>query len=186
MVAPGTDAEAELEAFRQRWRQEVSARNKPSSHTSPGAHQRPESFSNSKASSSKQTSAPSRGYAPIDYSDEIEPRAYHDLPNKEESLQLETEGPLNRSDTVEEPVSALEHYERAVERESQGQLGDSVRHYRKAFKVCWKLTTRMKETLTAMYTCSWTRISMRSTRRNISRRRTLPKRKRQHNRCPQP
>ncbi len=32
--------------------------------------------------------------------------------------------------------SALEHYERAVEKESQGSLGDSVNLYRKAFKVC--------------------------------------------------
>jgi hypothetical protein len=29
----------------------------------------------------------------------------------------------------------LEHYERAVERETQGNLGESMRHYRIAFKV---------------------------------------------------
>jgi F-box protein 9 len=34
-----------------------------------------------------------------------------------------------------EPRSALEHYEKAVERESQGSLGDSLNLYRKAFKV---------------------------------------------------
>lgn len=34
-----------------------------------------------------------------------------------------------------EPESALEHYEKAVERETQGQLGDSLDLYRKAFKV---------------------------------------------------
>ena len=32
--------------------------------------------------------------------------------------------------------SALEHYERAVEKESLGSLGESVDLYRKAFKVC--------------------------------------------------
>lgn len=35
-----------------------------------------------------------------------------------------------------EPRSALEHYERAVEKECLGSLGDSVNLYRKAFKVC--------------------------------------------------
>ncbi|ERT02133.1 F-box protein 9 [Sporothrix schenckii 1099-18] len=34
-----------------------------------------------------------------------------------------------------EPESALEHYERAVEKEALGSLGDSLRHYRTAFRM---------------------------------------------------
>jgi len=34
-----------------------------------------------------------------------------------------------------EPVSALDHYEKAVEREVAGKLGDSLNLYRKAFRV---------------------------------------------------
>lgn len=34
------------------------------------------------------------------------------------------------------PESALEHYERAVEKETQGSLGESLSLYRKAFRVC--------------------------------------------------
>jgi F-box protein 9 len=34
-----------------------------------------------------------------------------------------------------EPVSALDHYEKAVEREAAGKLGDSLSLYRKAFRV---------------------------------------------------
>ncbi|KAF2857635.1 hypothetical protein K470DRAFT_193489, partial [Piedraia hortae CBS 480.64] len=34
-----------------------------------------------------------------------------------------------------EPSSALEHYERAVEKESVGQLGESIHHYRAAFRL---------------------------------------------------
>lgn len=33
------------------------------------------------------------------------------------------------------PGSALEHYERAAEKESEGKLGESLRLYRKAFRV---------------------------------------------------
>ena len=33
------------------------------------------------------------------------------------------------------PVSALDHYEKAVEREAAGNLGDSLHLYRKAFRV---------------------------------------------------
>lgn len=36
---------------------------------------------------------------------------------------------------AKEPESALEHYERAVEKERQGNLGDSLSHYRKAFRL---------------------------------------------------
>lgn len=35
----------------------------------------------------------------------------------------------------DEPTTALEHYERAVEKEGQGKLGDSLTHYRRAFKL---------------------------------------------------
>jgi F-box protein 9 len=38
-----------------------------------------------------------------------------------------------------EPVTALEHYEKAVEREAAGNLGDSLRLYRKAFRVRCRL-----------------------------------------------
>ncbi|KAK9652699.1 hypothetical protein HCH54_002647 [Aspergillus fumigatus] len=34
-----------------------------------------------------------------------------------------------------EPRSALEHFERAVEKEAQGNLGDSLHHYRKAYRL---------------------------------------------------
>ena len=37
--------------------------------------------------------------------------------------------------STKEPRSALEHYERAVEKESQGNLGDSLSHYRQAYRL---------------------------------------------------
>ena len=38
---------------------------------------------------------------------------------------------------VAEPTSALEHFERAVEKEAEGNLGDSLSHYRKAYRVSY-------------------------------------------------
>ena len=43
-----------------------------------------------------------------------------------------------------EPKSALEHFERAVERESQGNLGDSLSHYRKAYRLDAKVDQTYK------------------------------------------
>ncbi|CAK7220759.1 hypothetical protein SCUCBS95973_004271 [Sporothrix curviconia] len=43
---------------------------------------------------------------------------------------------LVETDTAKrEPKSALEHYEKAVEKEAMGSLGDSLKHYRTAFRM---------------------------------------------------
>ncbi|KAK0289061.1 hypothetical protein LTR35_000436 [Friedmanniomyces endolithicus] len=134
-TAPET--EAELEAFRQRWRDEVSARNKR-----PNLAERP---SHVVLAEQRRKPAPTLPSAPeastarrkdaTDYSEEIESRVYHDLPDKEEQLRLGAEGQAHDRDVAKEPSSALEHYEHAVERENIGLLGDSISHYRKAFKL---------------------------------------------------
>lgn len=132
-AAPET--EAELEAFRQQWREEVSARNKQSK----AGPSRPNPVETTK---SRQTqAAPSQAVASGSalrndrFHEEIAPQAYHDLPDKEEQLRLGEEGQELSRNIVAEPTSALEHYERAVEKETQGHLSESMKHYRKAFKV---------------------------------------------------
>lgn len=129
---PAPETEAELEAFRQRWREEVEARNRKATPATKKAYERIE----------RQRGAPPPAHATAvvpsssrTYNEEIEPKAYHDLPNKEEQLVLGKDGQDHDRDIYKEPSSALEHYERAVEKETQGNLGESVRHYRKAFKV---------------------------------------------------
>lgn len=131
MDPSSSNTEAELERFREQWVQEVNERNR-----TPGIR----SSQTTKAHNRKDT-APSQATAnrlreARDYSEDIEPRAYHDLPDKEEQLKLGEEGQNYDRDVNKEPSTALEHYERAVDKETTGQLGDSLRHYRTAFKVC--------------------------------------------------
>ncbi|KAI7362093.1 hypothetical protein KC354_g7564 [Hortaea werneckii] len=138
-------AEAELEAFRQRWREEVQARNRqPAPHPQPQSSQsQPERREQRKTHHVAQPasvvapgpSSSARRREVIDYSEEVEPKTYHDLPDKEEQLKLGTEGQDRDRRHAQEPTSALEHYERAVEKETQGHLGDSIQHYRRAFKL---------------------------------------------------
>lgn len=125
------NTEAELERFRQQWRQEVSQRNRiadaqPAETTK--SHKRKETAPPVPASAAKPREVK-------DYSEDVEPRAYHDLPDKEERLKLGESGQKVDRDVNKEPKTALEHYERAVDKETTGQLGDSLRHYRTAFKV---------------------------------------------------
>ena len=132
------EPEVELEAFRRRWREEVTARNQSPIVSSAklqrkhGEQQRRESTAAVAPISGPSTA---RRKDLNDFSEELEPKAYHDLPDKDEDLRLGTEGQNHDRSLYKEPSSALEHYERAVERESQGNLGSSMQHYRKAFKV---------------------------------------------------
>lgn len=131
------ESQVELEQFRRQWQEEVTRRNRQIAKTSstPSTSSRPD-----RPKLPAPAPAPSSTYRThpketIDLNDDNEndpQHAYHDLPDKEDHLRLDA---ADRSPLKVEPKSALEHYERAVERESDGSLGDSLKHYRKAFKV---------------------------------------------------
>lgn len=139
-----TNAESELDSFRQRWKEEVSARakgNAPASASAVPAR-------TAGPSASKPAHAP-KGQAPdvashsharqrsIEEKDEIVPFAHQDLGEKQHGRRLDETSAQTAAiaSASKEPKTALDHYEKAVERETQGNLGDSVMLYRKAFKV---------------------------------------------------
>jgi hypothetical protein len=117
----------ELETFRQQWRAEVSARAQADGN---------------KASRSSKTSrkpppitslSSSTPLKPVkEDEDHVEPQGFSGLDGAS-NLEQNAEGSQTRDG--KEPQSALEHYEKAVERETQGSLGDSLALYRKAFRV---------------------------------------------------
>lgn len=133
---PPRETEEELESFRQQWRAEVSARSRRPQNSRAG-EQTNNAATTSLLKDNKPAPKPAaRNINVHEGAEEIEPRAYHDLPDKESELQLGAgEHGLVRGSSTQEPRSALEHYEKAVEKESQGILGDSVKLYRKAFRV---------------------------------------------------
>ncbi|KAF1938956.1 hypothetical protein EJ02DRAFT_382688 [Clathrospora elynae] len=94
-----TNTEAELESFRQKWREEVA-----------------------RAKAKRPVSAES---------------ANQDLCEKQHGRRLDETSTQTAAAlaATREASSALEHYEKAVEKESQGSMGDSVNLYRKAFKL---------------------------------------------------
>lgn len=135
--APKPETEAELEAFRARWREEVARKSKKPGEASSNPQSRPSKPPQRRNVPPAPSSAgPSLAKQPdTNDHDDFVPRPYHDLPDKEESLKLGQDGQPNERYVTKEPTSALEHYERAVEKETQGNLQLSMQHYRKAFKV---------------------------------------------------
>ena len=134
----------ELEDFRRQWQEEVSSRSKRAST-------RPNVSPRTKHAQVKPTTdiVSSESYLPTrtpDLHNRI--RRNQTLRDNEEHTHREPEaaddsqkfyaresGFQNESTSSQEPQSALEHYEKAEERESQGKLGDSVNLYRKAFRL---------------------------------------------------
>lgn len=138
-----------LEQFRQQWQQEVQNR----------AQQR-------------QTPRPSHGRTNSETEQRVRPErpinrppTRHPLADKpkEDNFAPESSSQGNAIEKLEhlklvdadedefsklgrdEPETALEHYERAVEKEGQGKLGDSLSHYRKAFKLDERVDQTYKE-----------------------------------------
>lgn len=134
------EANAELETFRKQWQEEVSARAKASSSNNKSA-----TLSDSPdQESDKKASYPPRVHSNLrertkneERADGPEPAAYYDIDERDtrQPLGEGTEGIRHDREAKGEPSSALEHYEQAVERESQGSLGDSLKLYRKAYRV---------------------------------------------------
>ncbi|QDS71477.1 hypothetical protein FKW77_004294 [Venturia effusa] len=127
------DAERELERFRQQWREEVHAKTKPKESTP----NRPQAPSSKPAEPKKnRPPLPSKNHskAPQDEGDASESFTHHDLPRKQTGRKT-GDAEYGVAQIPKEPTTALDHYEKAVEREGQGSLGDSVALYRKAFRM---------------------------------------------------
>jgi F-box protein 9 len=125
--------EAELESFRQKWREEVSAKAKGKA-PAPAVPAKTSHASSSKSHFSKTNAPEGPSHARQQSVEEVDGLAsvYPHLGEKQHGRRLDETSPPPVS---REPNSALEHYEKAVEKEDQGSLGDSVSLYRKAFKV---------------------------------------------------
>ena len=126
------ESNTELESFRQKWKEEVLARTKADGRKASSA----EPF----ISSRRPQPSPRLGRdKALNHSEDdnefVTPQASHSLAGPSSVPGDELEGDFISKRTSEEPQSALEHYEKAVEREVQGSLGDSLNLYRKAFKV---------------------------------------------------
>ena len=124
-------ANSELESFRQQWQEEVLRRGngQPSktrpTHIRTGSKESVSKLHPVALSSSKLHANQDEGdYGTYDL-DDIEP---HEESRKVTDIRPE-------SIPNHEPISALDHYELAVVRESEGKLGESLDLYRKAFRL---------------------------------------------------
>jgi F-box protein 9 len=136
------DSNPDLESFRAQWQAEVEARaalplpDQPT-HATSG----PSSGTISSRPTALFTKAnlpPLHTLAEVGDEEDVLLHSYHDLDDPEDLKRLDRRaslGPSGDNGKGKLPESALDHYEAASEKEAQGQMGDSVKLYRKAFKV---------------------------------------------------
>lgn len=126
---------AELESFRRQWREEVARRTK---------QPRPDRSLPKPSSAARLPPAHHEASERKEDEEEAETPYAGEIVSRVEQLHLGP-GPGTADEDAfhpypqEEPTSALEHFERAVQREAEGSLGDSLQHYRKAYRV-WSTT----------------------------------------------
>ncbi|KAL1982179.1 hypothetical protein VTN96DRAFT_1659 [Rasamsonia emersonii] len=125
---------AELESFRRQWREEVSRRTKAASTSQPPSQP-------SVASSAEQERVPPTRHEAANrkedaYEEDFAHHGYGEFVQQVEQLTLQTvdDDTFQRA-PQREPRSALEHFEKAVQKEAEGNLGDSLNHYRKAYRL---------------------------------------------------
>lgn len=138
----GQEANSELDTFRKQWQEEVFARAKASS-SSPNKISAALSDLPGQGNDKKVTSPPrvhsflSQQPNSEEHTDGLDSSVDHDIEQGDASQSSGAGLKVihEEKEIKGEPSSALEHYEEAVERESQGNLGDSLKHYRRAFRV---------------------------------------------------
>ncbi|KAI1384059.1 uncharacterized protein F4822DRAFT_59634 [Hypoxylon trugodes] len=148
MDKPTEQIQSELENFRQQWRAEVSARSRNttgSQQQSQSQQQRsdpnqagPSSNKPPKRSEFGHKKASSRTVHPLEDEDEYYHAQSFDEPDPSKAIggqRLGHQDAVSAKDKEKEPQTALDFYEKAVERETSGKLGDSLQLYRKAFRM---------------------------------------------------
>ncbi|KAJ5151263.1 uncharacterized protein N7482_010515 [Penicillium canariense] len=132
------DDNAELESFRRQWREEVARRSKPtaSDDAAPSITSPTRSLATrhppTRHVASERKDLEEEGPAPASFDPEELAQQVGELSVAPE--EDEEEDAFTRRAQLE-PNSALEHFERAVEKEAAGNLGDSLQHYRKAYRL---------------------------------------------------
>jgi F-box protein 9 len=126
------DSNPELETFRQQWRAEVSARSRTDGNKGSNT-----GYSRQPRKSAFARLASTSGPKPSEDSDNhVQPQSFPGLDGSSKADEHDADS--FKAGSSRQPRSALEHYEQAVERETQGNLGDSLDLYRKAFRVSSK------------------------------------------------
>ena len=126
----------ELESFRRRWLSDLRSRTESSGQNeATAASQSPRQFKGNQAPPREPGASSSRKADLADDDDNYIQGLVFDEPPPPSGRTLDETEPQSTA-KENELVSALDHYEEAMEKEASGNMGDSLKLYRKAYRVC--------------------------------------------------
>lgn len=139
---------SELESFRQQWLSDLRTRNDHEHEQLQRSGAGPSRPSKRRPSHHGPSGAPNRRSLDIENDQAyLQGRTFDEPSSSSHNVQ-------GKAKVVEKQlVSALDHYEEAMEKEAQGNMGDSLKLYRKAYRVLTTLLTSRAFPLTIYH--SW-------------------------------
>lgn len=154
---------SELESFREQWLSDLRSRN---THSVTQQQAGPSSSIPPPRPDGPPRKTDPRKPARIDDDEDYIQALPFDAPPRAESSDGLVQGDPGKAGE-KQLISALDHYEEAVEKEALGSLGDSLKLYRKAFRVS-SLTVLQTFWVILVLTLhlSWTAVSTSCTERN--------------------
>lgn len=131
-MEPRDGLNTDLESFRQQWlsdlrtRKEIEGETREPQNAASSASQPPRR-------QIREPPAPSIASRPVPHDDDdyVQARAYDETTAPSGHTLTDPEAAAKQ-----ELISALDHYEEAMEKEGQGNMGASLQLYRKAYRVC--------------------------------------------------
>lgn len=136
------NSDSALDHFRRQWREEVSARGKHDRKWQANEHDTVPAGPSERFGEPKPLIPPSKHFAAANLQEDKDSHHFSEEVRSGTTRQMNDltldnvdDEEFSTRSTTKEPESALEHYERAVEKENQGNLGDSLVHYRKAYRL---------------------------------------------------
>lgn len=124
------ELDSELESFRRKWLSDLQMRNEHEAAAAASSSARPVARHHlSHRPPPPASPTASKKLPHVEHEDELVQTQSFDEP-----APSSVDGPSDQNGD-KELVSALDHYEEAMEKEAQGSMGDSLSLYRKAYRV---------------------------------------------------
>lgn len=130
----GQELNSELESFRRQWISDLRTRNEDhhdEQQSTTGPSRRPHH-----GPPVSHRHAPGPAGADDNDDDYLQGQSFDEPAPEEPTLSSHPVGEVHHGRSGKKLVSALDHYEEAMHKEAQGNMGDSLKLYRKAYRVC--------------------------------------------------
>ncbi|KAL5091891.1 hypothetical protein Trisim1_002703 [Trichoderma cf. simile WF8] len=147
MSSEDREANSELESFRQQWISDLQSRAHEADTPSSSAAAAPAATSRPRRRTGPSSPTITKKHLPAVEDDEyyLHGPTFDSMPPPSSSGHLLSDPPGKHEHDEKPLVSALDHYEKAMEKEAQGNMGESLKLYRQAYRLDHRVDMSYRE-----------------------------------------